>query len=859
MASIFYFLLSNFLFLPVNVNIYYSVDQIANLTGGSLLNYNAALAAPSYLSLDSRKIIFPEDTIFFAIKTRHHDGNAFIEGLYVKGVRNFVTDDENIDIGTVPHANVIVVNNSVHALQMLASHYRSRFNKLPRGEELPVVGITGSNGKTIVKEWLNQLLAPDYVIVRSPKSYNSQIGVPLSVLLINSSHTLAIFEAGISTTGEMKQLEKVIKPAIGLFTNIGQAHDEGFGNRIQKINEKLKLFVHARHLIFCADNNDIKNAVVVFQKKLKNENRNLQLFSWGKGNGNRLRVSSIEKSNIHTKIEAIYKREKISITIPFTDDASVENAINCWCVLLVLNKNDAKARKRFRFLYPIAMRLELKQGVNHCTIINDSYSNDLHSLAIALDFLEQQKQHKKHTVVLSDILQTGQKPDELYKEVADLLRHKKIDTLVGIGPDIFLQQNTFQSLNNSQFFLTVEEFLKNMPVFHFHDETVLIKGARCFGFEEIARELEQKVHQTILSINLNAIVHNLKQYKQLLNPPTKIMAMVKAFSYGSGSYEIASVLEFHKVDYLAVAYADEGVELRKAGITLPIMVMNAETSTFESIVNNNLEPEIFSFSILNEFERFLESSGINYYPVHLKIDTGMHRLGFTGDDMSALSRALGGNTLVKVVTMFTHLVAGDNTKENDFTHQQAMIFEECCNIIEHSLGYKFIKHVANTAGISHHLNLQMDMVRLGIGLYGIDSNKRMQSQLKNVTTLTTTVSQIKKIKEGDTVGYGRNAKLTRDSLIATVRVGYADGYPRNLGNGKGKMLLHNTLVPVVGNVCMDMTMLDITGLDMIKEGDEVVVFGEALPLYTLAGWAETIPYELMTGISQRVKRVYFEE
>ena len=386
-----------------------------------------------------------------------------------------------------------------------------------------------------------------------------------------------------------------------------------------------------------------------FRKKLKNKNRNLQLFSWGKSSGNKLQISSIEKSNIHTKIEAVYKGEKISITIPFTDDASVENAINCWCVLLILNKDDEEARKRFGFLYPIAMRLELKQGVNHCTIINDSYSNDLHSLAIALDFLEQQKQHKKHTVVLSDILQSGQKPNELYKEVAHLLLHKKIDRLVGIGPDIFLQQNAFSSLNNKQFFLTVGEFLKNIPLFHFHDETVLIKGARSFGFEQISQELEQKVHQTILSINLNAIVHNLKQYKQLLEPATKIMAMVKAFSYGSGSYQIASVLEFHKVDYLAVAYADEGVELRKAGITLPIMVMNAETSTFESLVNNNLEPEIFSFSILNEFENFLKSSGINYYPVHIKIDTGMHRLGFTSDDMNALRQVLEGNTLVKVV------------------------------------------------------------------------------------------------------------------------------------------------------------------------------------------------------------------
>jgi alanine racemase len=843
----------------MNVNIHYTIDQIAKLTGGNLVNYNADLPAPVYLSLDSRKIVSPADTIFFAIKTPHLDGNAFIEALYEKGVKNFVTEDKNINVKNIPLANAIVVNNSVYALQMLASQHRSQFNKLANGEELPVIGITGSNGKTVVKEWLNQLLMPGYVIVRSPKSYNSQIGVPLSVLNINPSHTLAIFEAGISRTGEMKRLEKVIRPAIGVFTNIGQAHDEGFDNRTQKINEKLKLFVHAKHLIFCGDNIEIKNAVAGFCDKLKDKNRNLQLFSWGKTRGNTLRISSIEKSNLQTKIIAVYKKENISITIPFTDDASVENALNCWCVLLILKKTSEDSRKRFGFLYPIAMRLELKQGVNLCTIINDSYSNDLHSLAIALDFLEQQKQHKKHTVILSDILQSGQKPNELYKEVTHLLRHKKIDTLIGIGPDIFLQQSAFQSLNNKQFFLTVGGFLKNIPLFHFHDETILIKGARSFGFEQISQELEQKVHRTILSINLNAIVHNLKQYKQLLEPATKIMAMVKAFSYGSGSYQIASVLEFHKADYLAVAYADEGVELRKAGITLPIMVMNAETSTFESLVNNNLEPELFSFSILNEFENFLKSSGINYYPVHIKIDTGMHRLGFTNDDTNSLARLLEGNTWVKVVSVFTHLVAGENKKENDFTLRQSETFKDCCKIIEHSLGYKFIKHIANTAGISRHLNLQMDMVRLGIGLYGIDSSKIMQSKLKNVTTLTTTVSQIKKVKAGETVGYSRNALLKRDSIIATVRIGYADGYPANLGNGKGKMLLHNKLVPVVGKICMDMTMLDITELDAIKEGDEVLVFGEALPLYTLAQWAETIPYELMTGISQRVKRVYFEE
>ncbi|KAA9042284.1 bifunctional UDP-N-acetylmuramoyl-tripeptide:D-alanyl-D-alanine ligase/alanine racemase [Ginsengibacter hankyongi] len=829
------------------------MEELAKVTKGKLINKNIDLPVPLSLSLDSRKIIDTTGTIFFAIKSSHHDGNKFIEGLYAKGVRNFVTTDKNISTKKLPLANIILVNNTVHALQLFAAYHRAFFKKLT------VIGITGSNGKTIVKEWLNQLLEENFSIVRSPKSYNSQIGVPLSVLNINKSHNLAIFEAGISQPGEMNRLEKIIKPSIGLLTNIGNAHDEGFENRTEKINEKLQLFVHAKQLVCCADDEKIMKVILAFQSKINAKNKALELFTWGKSGHNKLQVLAINKSKSHTKIKAIYKDENVSISIPFADEASIENAINCWCVLLLLNKSDEQIRKKFEFLYPIAMRLELKQGINHCTIINDSYSNDLHSLEIALNFLEQQKQHKKHTVILSDILQSGKHPHELYKEVAKLFKHRKIDRLIGIGTDIFSMQMEFSFLKEKRFFKNVDEFLLSFNHLNFQDETVLIKGARSFSFEEISHKLEQKAHQTVLSINLNAIVHNLKQYKSLLRPGTKIMAMVKAFSYGSGGFEIASVLEYNKVDYLAVAYADEGVELRKAGITLPVMVMNAEPSTFESIVNYNLEPEIFSFNILNEFGNFLKSSGINYYPVHIKIDTGMHRLGFTSEDIDALNDMLKGNSLIKVVSVFTHLVAAENVKEDEFTLQQSKIFKNCCERIEDTLGYKFIKHISNTAGITRHPHLQMDMVRLGIGLYGIDGNKKMQQRLKNVTTLTTTVAQIKKVKAGDTVGYGRNARLQKDSTIATVRIGYADGYPRSVGNGIGKMMLHGKMLPVVGNVCMDMTMLDITELEAAKEGDEVIVFGESLPLNLLAAWSQTIPYEIMTGISQRVKRVYFEE
>ena len=505
------------------------------------------------------------------------------------------------------------------------------------------------------------------------------------------------------------------------------------------------------------------------------------------------------------------------------------------------------------------MRMELKQGINHCNIINDSYSNDLHSLEMALDFLSQQKQHKKHTLIISDILQSGLAPQKLYSAISLLLQQKNIQKVIGIGQDIFLHQDEFRLLKNKSFFKTTDEFLHTIFLSDFHDETILVKGARQFEFEKISHVLEQKVHQTVLSINMNAIVHNLKKYKEKLKPATKIMAMVKAFSYGSGSYEIASILEFNKVDYLAVAYADEGIDLRKAGITLPIMVMNIDNTAFDSIVNYNLEPEIFSFSLLNGFTDYLKRAEIQNYPVHLKIDTGMHRLGFTGDEINELCKKIAGNYFIKIKSVFSHLAASENPEEDDYTIFQFTIFKKCCSEIEKSLNYTFDKHIDNTSGISRHPELQMDMVRLGIGLYGIDSNKKMQNCLKNVTTLTTTISQIRKLKAGETVGYGRMGKIEKDSVIAVVRIGYADGYSRRLGNGTGQMLIKNKLVPVIGNVCMDMTMLDVTGIKGIKEGDEVIVFGEHLPLQTLAQWAQTIPYEIMTGVSQRVKRVYYEE
>jgi len=837
----------------LNETIPYTASEIAKIAGGRLVHSSPEAPDPSLISIDSRQISDAAATLFFAIRTRHQDGNRFVHALHARGVRNFVITDRHLEPGKLTASNVILVKDSVAALQRIAAHHRRLF------PGLEVIGITGSNGKTIVKEWLNQLLSPDYAIVRSPQSYNSQIGVPLSVLQIDASHNLGIFEAGISQPGEMKALEEMIRPSIGILTNIGEAHDEGFKDKLQKTREKLQLFTHCRHLVYRADEAGVRASVRAFREECGKTGKRPFLFSWGTASGNRLRILSVRKSGSLTRIRVLYREQPLQIAIPFTDGASIENALHCLCVLLLLGKGARNLLRRFELLYPVAMRLEQRAGINHSTVINDSYSNDLHSLSVAIAFLEQQKQHRRHTIILSDILQSGRKPPQLYAAVAALFRKREKIRLIGIGPEISSQRALLSFSPENEFFDSVEAFFGELPRLRFHDETILIKGARRFGFEEISHRLEQQLHQTILSINLNAIAHNLKQYRALLRPQTRVMAMVKAFSYGSGGHEIASVLEYNKVDYLAVAYTDEGVELRKAGITVPIMVMNAEPESFAAMVEHRLEPEIFSFGILRDFEHYLETAGARNYPVHLKIDTGMHRLGFTLRDAGRLADAIRNNARISVVSVFSHLVASEDPREDAFTRRQYAIFKKCCDQVESAAGVPVIRHIANTAAITRHPGMQLDMVRLGIGLYGIDPDADMQRKLRNVTTLTTTISQIKKVRSGQSVGYGRKARLKRDSIIATVRIGYADGYPRILGNGNGKMLLHGKKVAVTGNVCMDMTMLDVTDVEDVKEGSEVTVFGEGLPLAQLAQWAQTIPYEIMTGISRRVKRVYFEE
>lgn len=828
----------------------YFIDNIASIIKAKwLVQHDNALI--EQLLIDSRKLIFPQSSLFFALKGPRRDGHTFITQLYQKGVRNFVVS-EAVDVSALADANVLQVSDPLQALQNLVAAHRKLFS-------LPVIGITGSNGKTIVKEWLNQLLEEQYTIIRSPKSYNSQIGVPLSVWPLNEQHELAIFEAGISQPGEMEQLQKIIQPTIGIFTNVGEAHSEGFVNVRQKVNEKLQLFRHVETLIYCQDDHEINSGVAAVWQQLPG-NKRFEIFSWSMVSEATLQIRRVYKDGAKTAITASYRNQEISIEIPFTDNASVENAIHCWCVMLHLKVPQEIIVQQMQQLGPVAMRLELKKGINNCSIINDSYSADLSSFTIALDFLSQQQQHEKKTVVLSDILQSGRSEKDLYAEVARLLQQRQVSRLIGIGERISHNQNIFQAAGIAElaFYSSVDAFIKELVHTPFKDETILLKGARVFELEQIDRLLQQKVHQTVLEIDLTAVAHNLKQFQQLLKPATKMMGMVKAFSYGSGSYEIANALQFHRIDYLAVAYADEGVELRKAGINLPVMVMNPEESTFDVLVQYNLEPDLYAPGILHLFEEYVKKQGIQQYPVHIELETGMNRLGFSLAELPVVINSLR-TPFFKVQSVFTHLASSEDPQHDAYTHRQGELYLKMAEQLQAVLSYPFIRHVVNTAGIIRHPQWHLDMVRLGIGLYGGDSSGEGGLDLREVSTLKSTIAQIKDLKEGETVSYGRKGVVTKDTRIATVRIGYADGYPRRLGNGAGKMLVNGHLAPVIGTVCMDMTMIDITNISHVQEGDEVIVFGGALPVKQVAHWAQTIPYELLAGISQRVKRIYFEE
>lgn len=817
----------------------YSFSQIASILQAQPAGNSTA--SVKYLSTDSRRVHFPADTLFFTIITPQRNGHAYVSDAYTQGVRQFVISEE-LDINQFPGAGFMRVQDTLSALQTLAAWHRRQF-------DIPIVGITGSNGKTIVKEWLTQLLQPDANVVRSPRSYNSQTGVPLSIWQIDQQHEAGIFEAGISQPGEMQKLAAIIQPTIGIFTNIGAAHDAGFTGRNQKLQEKLKLFAGAKTLIYNANDKQVRDAVQPLQ---------LQHFSWGFAANCTVQILELNRHLHHTAFVCRYGGENISFQINFTDNASLENVMHSFCACLLLGIPTDRIVAQMQQLQPLQMRLEWKKAINNCYLINDSYSNDLSSLLISLDYLEQQSGSKKRMVILSDIFESGISPAGLYEQVATLLEEKGIDRFVGIGPAIAAHKAAFTNrLKEIFFYPGTEAYLQEIESLPFSNEAILLKGARAFGFEKIARQLEEQSHQTVLEINLTAMANNLKQYRSQLQPGTRIMVMVKSFGYGSGGAEIARLLQFNQVDYLAVAYADEAVPLRQAGVHTPVMVMNPDPAAFEIMEAANLEPEIYSFEIGEAFLRYCKTQGITGYPVHIKIDTGMHRLGFLGSEADAVGKWLQQQNILKVKSVFTHLVGSDDARLEAFTRHQAADFDSVCQVLQQYLGYSFLRHTANTAAIARYPHLQMDMVRLGIGLYGIDTAGKLL--LEPVSTLQTSVAQVKKVPAGDAVGYNRKGMVTKDSVIATVRIGYADGYRRELSNGKGYMLVHGQKAPVIGNVSMDMTMLDVTGISNVIIGDKVEVFGKNISVQEVATQCGTIPYEIMTGISQRVKRVYYSE
>ncbi|MBC7914010.1 MAG: bifunctional UDP-N-acetylmuramoyl-tripeptide:D-alanyl-D-alanine ligase/alanine racemase [Pyrinomonadaceae bacterium] len=817
----------------------YPITEIQQIiqAEGVLVNPDASIRTLSY---DSRKLTDIKHSLFFAISGRR-DGHAYLQEVYEQGIRNFIISSPQKALDKYSDVNILLVKDTMVALQVLSSYHRKQF-------EYPVIAITGSNGKTIVKEWLYQLLAPEKNIVRSPKSYNSQIGVPLSVWEMTDEHSMAIFEAGVSRTGEMLNLSRIIQPTIGLLTNIGEAHNEGFADREEKIREKLILFQNVDLLIYTPK----------YLKGYTGELPGKKHFTWAwDGEADLKLIDDEVLEEKYSFLRAQFQGRDVQCVVPFTDAASVENAICCWAAVLALGFLPQDADLRLEKLHPIKMRLELKDGINNCSIIDDSYSADISSLAIALDFLKQQNQHKVRSLILSDIPEAGIDSDILYTQIAQLLENKEVNRLIGVGTEIGKHAEKFTI--EKFFFKDTDDLIQRMSSLDLGNETILLKGARAFGFERISALLTKKVHETMLEINLNALEYNLNHYKSLLHKDVKLMVMVKAFSYGSGSFEVANLLQFNKVDWLAVAYADEGVTLRKGGISLPIMVMNPDIMAFDSLVEHNLEPELYSVRVLKQFIEALNSKNLTNYPIHIKLDTGMHRLGFLPEDLDVLLKEITNCSAVKIKSIFSHLVASEDVHSDDFTQNQIQVFAEMTQRIEDTLGYTFLRHISNTSGISRLPEAQFDMVRLGIGLYGIDSSFRnKKSLLQTVTTLKTSISQIKQVAPGDTVGYNRKGILVKGGKVATVKIGYADGYSRKLGNGAGKMLVNNVVVPTIGNICMDMCMLDITGVQA-NEGDEVIVFNDVICVEQIAAQLDTIPYEVLTGISERVKRVYFYE
>ncbi len=823
----------------------YSVEDFNRIVGGNLTQ-TPSQTVIKHIVTDSRKFELREGSVFFAIKGSRSNGHDYLADMHSRGVRIFVVNTDEV-LPELKNATIVSVKNTVRALQDFAAYHRALFN-------FPVVGITGSNGKTTLKEWAYQLLFRDFHVIRSPKSYNSQIGVPLSVLLMDETHDLAVFEAGISRTGEMDKLQKMIQPTIGIFTNVGQAHQENFESIDSKIKEKLKLFSECETLIYCKDQDKIEEAISIHLNPAPS-----RLLSWSaKGKAADLEIVQTDTAKNRTLLKGRYKNVEREIQIPFNSVASIENASHLWLLLLNLGVSDEKISKHFAALTPVAMRLEQLDGINRCVLINDVYNSDINSLTIALDYLKFQSKNKKYTAIVSDILQSGENEQVLYQRVAELLKSRSINRFIGIGSQLKRHAKLFEGMDAS-FFDTTAAFMQQISTRDFSQENILLKGARSFQFERIADFLQEKSHETVLEIDLTRMVENLNYIKSTLNPGTRLMAMVKAFAYGAGSYDVARILEYNRVDYLAVAYADEGISLREDGITMPIMVLNPELSSYDAMIRYRLEPQLFSFRTLQFFTDAINSTTESTpYPVHIKINTGMNRLGFDPKDIPKLADQLKEINVLEVKSAFSHLAGSDEEKFDALTLAQIRSFKETADELETRLGTHFMRHILNSNGILRHPEAQMDMVRLGLGLYGLTTSPDYQQKLKPVSSLKTVISQIREVEPGEGIGYSPKQKLTEKTKIAVIPVGYADGLPRLLGNGGGSVLISNTPVPFVGNICMDMAMVNVTGVDC-EEGDEVEVFGDNLDIYEMAEHLQTIPYEVLTNISQRVKRVFIQD
>ena len=816
----------------------YNINDLANAIGVKKV-INDPDQQVDRISIDSRKIFSNENLIFIALKGKNWDAHDYIQEAYEKGVRNFIIEKGKI---LPSDANIIYVENTLDALQKWALIHREQFT-------LPIIAITGSNGKTIVKEWLFQLLKFKYSVVRSPKSYNSQIGVPLSLLQINDKHGIGLIEAGISTTGEMKKLERLIKPEIGILTNIGNAHDAGFNNRAEKIKEKLFLFNGVKTFIYNTE--DIS--------KSDSECFEGRSFNWGTG-GEAVVVESCKVKEKGSKLDICYNGSLKSFYVPFKNDVAIKNATHCICLMLSLGLQDKEIQNGLESLGSVSMRLEQKKGINNITLINDSYNSDLLSLENALRYLDQQNQHTKKVLILSDILETGYEEKAMMNEIYELVKKEGLTHFIGIGKSLMKNHKKLKFKNTkTSFFKTTDDFLNKVKLFDFNNSTILVKGARKFNFEKIVSLFEERKHNSFLEINLDAIIHNLRTFRSKLKKGTKLMAMVKASGYGSGKNEIANLLEYHKVDYLGVAFIDEAIELRRSGITLPIMVMSPEPKGFESIIEYSLEPEIYSLELLLDLLIYLENNNIKNYPIHIKLDTGMHRLGFEEKDIDDLINKLEYNQeYLNVKSIFSHLVASDDKEEKIKTNVQIELFKSLTDKIIGAIGGEPMLHILNSSGIVNYLDAQFDMVRLGIGLYGIDPSLKIQTELENVMALKSHISQIKEVKVGETVGYGNKLSLKNNKRIATISIGYADGINRLLGNGKAKIKLNGKEVKTIGNICMDMTMLDIDGVNA-KVGDEVEIFSSQKDIHEIAKTIGTIPYEILTSISDRVPKVFLKE